>query len=1076
MYGKITSDAPFILFFYFGSLFFTVYGSCGRDFSGDVGAFAITTSQNRNSPDSCIVRLNVTEGKLAIVRFKTLIVNCSTDFIEIRDGRNEDSELIKRFCETSAFSVAASQHFMFIRFINGGHLKDLVVSAEYFVFDPEDGRLNASSGSFASPRYQGPSSLMYANNFRATFTVSVPSDFGIIFTFSEFDLETKYNMKCLDYLEIQQADGESLGRYCGSSIPPDIISKYNTMYFHFVTNTYLTKSGFSFSWQVCGGVIEQAAGTVDLPLINGYYRNNMDCRYVFRQPEGKRVALTFTKLNLQPQNSDGKCIDYVQIIDTGLGSTTPIAEHCGVITTPFTVTSSSHELTVRFHSDEIGQGYGLTISYIQVDPCGGKYELLEGRFFAPLYGGQYSANEQCDFHIQTFPGSRIMVAFSQFNLEQQWSASCVDYVEIIDPFAFRHQTLADGTPHDHSLEYSHRHFCGTTIPPNTLYSGNELSVKFRSDGSVESGGFIMEWAACGGRITDHYGELKSPELYLSNPLDMTCVYTIEPQDVESFFIQYKSEFSQLTSGQVCENALQIREIDPLNKTLLNLPCSADATGLLQTGTRKLEITFNQALGRPRNLKYSFVYTACGSRVTSPTGKIRSPFWPGYYPIKRSCSYIIDSVSGSNVVLDFMNLNLVKTGTCEDYIQIHNGASENSPLLRIVTGSTIPETTISTTSRMYVKFVAQCDVSSEGFQAKWSVCGVTLNEESGELLSPSYPQNYIRDIACSYTITQYPGKITSLTFVDFEVGSKVNDECVDDYLEIRDGFIRQSTLIGKFCGNLQKFTINSTSNTLNLILVSRGNTNTRYRGFKATYKSAVKDVMSVETTTVGSPNFTVIYAGLTAEQENLLDMDVALITTLSIIIVILIVVIVVLLIRNRRKKVPLIVQEQKVVVSNPTRNDNVLNYRDNTQLLDVYNKVDSPTQSSKEADVRAEIDLTLQQQLREQKRRKSTGSNVTRDVYAQPLKRALPERIQESTEFRSVSPNGVDSYKQTADNYAQMTESFKDDHSDLDNYVKVDQRAKSPVLKFSTSKKGYANDTYDDVESTRAKPSADMMYL
>ena len=57
-----------------------------------------------------------------------------TYFQQIRDGRNEDSELIKRFCETSAFSVAASQHFMFIRFINGGHLKDLVVSAEYFVF------------------------------------------------------------------------------------------------------------------------------------------------------------------------------------------------------------------------------------------------------------------------------------------------------------------------------------------------------------------------------------------------------------------------------------------------------------------------------------------------------------------------------------------------------------------------------------------------------------------------------------------------------------------------------------------------------------------------------------------------------------------------------------------------------------------------------------------------------------------------------------------------------------------------------------------------------------------------------
>lgn len=51
------------------------------------------------------------------------------------------------------------------------------------------------------------------------------------------------------------------------------------------------------------------------------------------------------------------------------------------------------------------------------------------------------------------------------------------------------------------------------------------------------------------------------------------------------------------------------------------------------------------------------------------------------------------------------------------------------------------------------------------------------------MSPSYPQNYIRDIACRYTITQYPGKITSLTFIDFEVGSKVDNECINDYVEV-----------------------------------------------------------------------------------------------------------------------------------------------------------------------------------------------------------------------------------------------------------------------------------------------------
>lgn len=65
-----------------------------------------------------------------------------------------------------------------------------------------------------------------------------------------------------------------------------------------------------------------------------------------------------------------------------------------------------------------------------IPACGGKYELLEGRFFPPDYNNIYSANEHCDFHIKTFPGSQIMTAFSKFKLEEKWGASCVDYVEV----------------------------------------------------------------------------------------------------------------------------------------------------------------------------------------------------------------------------------------------------------------------------------------------------------------------------------------------------------------------------------------------------------------------------------------------------------------------------------------------------------------------------------------------------------------------------------------------------------------------------------------------------------------------
>jgi hypothetical protein len=63
--------------------------------------------------------------------------------------------------------------------------------------------------------------------------------------------------------------------------------------------------------------------------------------------------------------------------------------------------------------------------------CGGEYELLEGRFFPPTYSNQYSANEHCNFHVKTFVGSRIMVAFSKFKLEEKWAESCVDYLEVM---------------------------------------------------------------------------------------------------------------------------------------------------------------------------------------------------------------------------------------------------------------------------------------------------------------------------------------------------------------------------------------------------------------------------------------------------------------------------------------------------------------------------------------------------------------------------------------------------------------------------------------------------------------------
>lgn len=72
----------------------------------------------------------------------------------------------------------------------------------FFFIDLEDVKLNVSLGFFVFLWYQGFFFLLYVNNFWVIIFIFIFGDFGIIFMFLEFDLEIKYNGKCLDYLEV----------------------------------------------------------------------------------------------------------------------------------------------------------------------------------------------------------------------------------------------------------------------------------------------------------------------------------------------------------------------------------------------------------------------------------------------------------------------------------------------------------------------------------------------------------------------------------------------------------------------------------------------------------------------------------------------------------------------------------------------------------------------------------------------------------------------------------------------------------------------------------------------------------
>ena len=84
---------------------------------------------------------------------------------------------------------------------------------------------------------------------------------------------------------------------------------------------------------------------------------------------------------------------------------------------------------------------------------------------------------------------------------------------------------------------------------------------------------------------------------------------------------------------------------------------------------------------------------------------------------------------------------------------------------------------------------------------------------GYLTSPSYPNVYPNDKICVYTIAQPEDTYIIIRVLQFNL--IFSQGCNEDYLEIRDGYTRESPLIGQFCGNELHInqTIMSTQNNM-----------------------------------------------------------------------------------------------------------------------------------------------------------------------------------------------------------------------------------------------------------------------
>ncbi|XP_043937025.1 suppressor of tumorigenicity 14 protein [Protopterus annectens] len=128
--------------------------------------------------------------------------------------------------------------------------------------------------------------------------------------------------------------------------------------------------------QSCGGTIIGDGGNFSSPNFPNLYPPMIDCTWTFKVSQGNYVKVRFNIFLLEETNSLTGCKkDYVEVNGE---------RYCGEKLT-FVVTSSSQEITVRFHSDDsyVSRGFSAEyLSYAPSDPCPDKFTCKSGRCIA----------------------------------------------------------------------------------------------------------------------------------------------------------------------------------------------------------------------------------------------------------------------------------------------------------------------------------------------------------------------------------------------------------------------------------------------------------------------------------------------------------------------------------------------------------------------------------------------------------------------------------------------------------------------------------------------------------------------
>ncbi|XP_007478769.2 tolloid-like protein 2 [Monodelphis domestica] len=397
-----------------------------------------------------------------------------------------------------------------------------------------------------------------------------------------------------------------------------------------------------------------------------------------------------------------------------------------------------------------------------------------------------------------------------------------------------------------------------------------------SQGDIAQARKLYKCPACGETLQDTTGNFSAPGFPNGYPSYSHCVWRISVTPGEKIILNFTS--MDLFKSRLCwYDYVEVRDGYWRKAPLLGRFCGDKVPEPLISTDSRLWVEFRSSsniLGKG----FFAVYEAiCGGEINKDAGQIQSPNYPDDYRPSKECIWKITVSEGFHVGLTFQAFEIERHDSCAyDYLEIRDGATEDSVLIGHFCGYEKPDDIKSSSNKMWMKFVSDGSINKAGFAANffkevdecsWPdrngceqrcvntlgsykcacdpgfeltadkktcevACGGFMTKLNGTITSPGWPKEYPTNKNCVWQVVAPAQYRISLQFEVFELEG--NDVCKYDYVEIRSGLSSDSKLHGKFCGSEKPEVITSQSN--NMRVEFKSDNTVSKRGFKAHFFS------------------------------------------------------------------------------------------------------------------------------------------------------------------------------------------------------------------------------------------------